>query len=77
MHVGFCEGLHSQFDTALMEVSFFQADRLEDFTGSVDEVCIFFSFGQIVKGDTGLNQSPSLLPDPTSPHSTSCLIFIR
>lgn len=74
--MGFCEGLHSQFDTVLMKVSFFLADRLEDFTGSVHEGFFVF-WGQIVNGDTGLKQSPSLLPDPTPPHPTSRLIFIR
>lgn len=42
MHMGFCEGSHSLFDTKLMNVSLFQADKLEDFTGSVDKVCFVF-----------------------------------
>lgn len=44
MHMGFCEGSHSLFDTKLMNVSLFQADKLEDFTGSVDKVCFFCFF---------------------------------
>lgn len=36
------EGSHSQFDTALMEVSFFQTNRHKDFTGSVDKVCGYY-----------------------------------
>lgn len=52
MRMVFIEGSQSQFDIALMEVSFFQANRHEDFTGSVDKVCgdffffFFFFFGQ-------------------------------
>lgn len=75
------EGSHSQFDIALIEVSFFQANRHKDFTGSVDKVCgyyykyiyiyIFFWVGQILDGDTGLTQSPLLLPD----HALSLFLF--
>lgn len=52
MRMGFCEGLHSQFDTVL-KWKFFQADRLEDFTGSVDEVCFFFCLDKSLMGTQG------------------------
>ncbi len=79
MRMGFCEGFHSQFDTVLKwKCHFSRQTDLRTLQGLLMKcVFFFFLFGQIVNGDTGLNQSPSLLSDPTPPHSTSCLIFIR
>lgn len=65
MQIRFCEG--SLFDTVLMEVSFFQAGRHEDFTGSVDKVWgegFASLFGQILNGDTGFESKPSASPWP-------------
>lgn len=56
---GFCEGLRSQFDTVLVDFFSRQTDLR-----TLQGLLIRFSFGQIVTGDTGLNQSPSLLPSP-------------
>lgn len=47
---------------------FLQVDRHEDFTGSVDELCLFL-FWKWMK--TGLNRSPPFLRDPLPVHFLS------